>query len=30
VHVPDWTLDGKLMYERSLRRFDLVAWLKAD
>ncbi|GAC1399135.1 MAG: DUF1919 domain-containing protein [Vulcanimicrobiaceae bacterium] len=27
LHVPDWVKDGKFMYERSLRLFDIVDWL---
>jgi uncharacterized protein (DUF1919 family) len=30
IQVPDWNIDGKLMYERSLRHFDIVAWLNGE
>jgi uncharacterized protein (DUF1919 family) len=30
VHIPDWHHDGKLMYERSLRHFDVTGWLNEE
>lgn len=30
VHIADWTVDGKLMHERSLRHFDVAWWLDGE